>query len=271
MNENREKCFAVSTDVLNNIICRISHSLELLEQSKYDKSLLLKENIFLYKEDLAFFLENFLKLNGENNFNIFMQEYASSIIEVIKERIPYTEVLFRLDYSQQYVFIDLYTITDNIEFTLFKIDPFLKVIYLEDNPHIKEIEYNIDNKNEELNSIYNKVSDLDLAKENPLYYAGENNIKFVDMLIRRKKYSKVLDCEKQELLIQSCQIQSELNNLKIDLDNYKLGLNNCLIFRDKYISRFQNYFNFEVIDFTSSIESTEVTDDLDISNLNLNI
>lgn len=271
MSEEKLKELNIGIEVANNILERINHINNYLKQSNEDATILLKENIFSNELDLDFLMKNVLILFGEEYLNEFQLSYANKVIGVIKNKIPYDDVYLNIEKSDDgYFYIILSTIINEIPYPLLTINYYLKQIYYLEDENVNYILNEIEILKKEITKLEDYYEKLELSKDNPLHLAGENSIKMMDMLIRKKKYAEEIGKEKNNTLDLINEYNNKIYQYKAMLSEMEMDRIKCSMVIDKYVDRLTKYYNYKVFK-TDNIDTPNIDynsyDELDVSQL----
>lgn len=248
MKEEQLKDLDFGIEISNNLINRINKINDCLKKADIDNSILLKEKVFLNQLDLDFFMNNLLISFGQEGLDEFQLTYANKAISEIKNKIPDNEVYLNLyEDDNGYYFIILSTIIDEKSHPLLLVDFYLKQMYHMEDENLNNLLNQIDYLNEEINQLQIYYEKLEQSKDNPLHYAGENSIKMMDMLIRKKKYAEEITVEKNNTLNSINDYTSKIYETKAILSEMEMDRIKCSILIDKYISRLSKYYNFTIV------------------------
>lgn len=260
----------MSQEIMSNIDIGIESSLELinrfknikncLDEAKTNPITLLENKVFANEFDLSLFLSQIQCDFGVEGVDEFQLSYAKKVISVIKEKIPYNEVQINLDVSAEgYYYLVLSTIVDDTVYPMMFLNFYLKEIHLIPNPLIVDINEKIKEVKKEISDLEEHLSNLEISTKNPLYLAGDNSIKMMDMIIRKKKYAEEIKQSMNETIGLITDCKYKLSNYNRDLDELEMNDTRVSLFTEKYVDRLSNYFGFTVIkqtnDFTEEIEA----------------
>ena len=272
MNDNVITGLSIGTEGTNNILERYQLINNYLKESVNDPTVLLKENIFTNEVDLAFTMQNILLLFGEEGLEEFQSSFSNKVINVIKDKIPYNEVHFNVNIDENgYYYIVLSTVIGERVYPLIYLNHYLKYIYIAENEEVTKILNEIKLIEDEIRNLENYLEQLELSKDNPIHLAGDNSIKMMDMLIRKKKYKEDISQETFKTIDTINQYNNEIAKYKASLSEMDIDITRCSILSDKYIDRLSKYFGYKLIKTDIVEEEINVEyksyDELDFSQL----
>lgn len=272
MNDNVITGLSIGTEGTNNILERYQLINNYLKESVNDPTVLLKENIFTNEVDLAFTMQNILLLFGEEGLEEFQSSFSNKVIKVIKDKIPYNEVHFNVNIDENgYYYIVLSTVIGERVYPLIYLNHYLKYIYIAENEEVTKILNEIKLIEDEIRNLENYLEQLELSKDNPIHLAGDNSIKMMDMLIRKKKYKEDISQETFKTIDTINQYNNEIAKYKASLSEMDIDITRCSILSDKYIDRLSKYFGYKLIKTDIVEEEINVEyksyDELDFSQL----
>lgn len=272
MNDNVITGLSIGIEGTNNILERYQLINNYLKESVNDPTVLLKENIFTNEVDLAFTMQNILLLFGEEGLEEFQSSFSNKVIKVIKDKIPYNEVHFNVNIDENnYYYIVLSTVIGERVYPLIYLNHYLKYIYIAENEEVTKILNEIKLIEDEIRNLENYLEQLELSKDNPIHLAGDNSIKMMDMLIRKKKYKEDISQETFKTIDTINQYNNEIAKYKASLSEMDIDITRCSILSDKYIDRLSKYFGYKLIKTDIVEEEINVEyksyDELDFSQL----
>lgn len=262
MREKQLKELDFGIEVINDILDRMNSIHNNIEKSNSDNSILLKEDIFLNELDLDFLFKNIYILYGEEYLNEFQLAYANKVVSAIKNKIPYDEAYLNIQQTDDgYYYILISTIVEEVSYPLLIINFYLKQIYYVEDENTNHILNEIESLKEEVKELEEYYEKLELSKENPLHYAGDNSLKMMDMIFRKKKYEEEIGREKANTLDSISICNNKIYQYKAMLSEMEMDKIKCSILIDKYIDRLTKYYNYTLIknDNTYKEESVSTT------------
>lgn len=236
-----------------NLANRFNHINNCLEKSKHTPQILLEENLFSNEFDLILFFNQLNEDFGVEGSDEFQLQYAKTIINTLKEKIPLNGVNINIDLSQEgYYYLIISTIIEDAVYPLMALNFYLKEIHVIKNPLILDINNKINALNIEIQELEKHLVNLEISYTNPLYLAGDNSLKMMDMIVRKKKYEGEIKQQVNETfsLINDCKYK--LSNYYIDLEELELNNTKVEVLSEQYISRLKKYFNFSLIELTNT-------------------
>lgn len=270
MNDKQTK-INIGKEGVSSILERFNKVYKCLHEANSNPSILLTETIFFNELDLDFFMNNIILLFGYEAFDEFQSDFSNSVINIIKDKIPYNEIIFNVNINENnYYYIIISTLIGEKIHPLLHIDPYLKYIYIAENEEINQILNQIKLLEDKIEELEDFVDKLELSKENPIHLAGDNSLKMIDMLIRKKKYANEIQKESIHTIDTIHQYQNQIANYKSLLSEIEIDRTRCSILSDKYINRLVKYFNFKLIDnnlYKENNVSYKSYNDLDFSQL----
>lgn len=271
MDDNIIKGLSIGTECTGNILERYQLINNYLKEAINDPTILLKEDIFMNEIDLEFIMQNILLLFGEEGLDEFQSNYTNKIITVLKDKIPYNEVQLNINIDENnYYYIALSTVIGDRVYPLLYINHYLKYIYIAENEEVNKLLNKIKLIEDEIKNLENYLEQLELSRDNPLHLAGDNSLKMMDMLIRKKKYAEEVSKETFKTMDAINQYNNEISQNNAILSEMDIDRTRCSILVDKYIERLTKYFGYKLIK-DNAIKAEEIEygtyDELDFSKL----
>lgn len=231
------------------------------------------DNPFRSEAELYFVMNLFLQEYGPEVLMKFQEFYALNAIKLIKEKIFYDEINYKINRDGDYYYLILSTEIYGIDVDLLAVNFFLNEIYLLENAYQNDLLAQIDSEQNRLLALNEHLSNLENSDKNPLYICGDNNFKMIDMMVRKKKYATEIQGLINDALLEINDCERNLNRLKIDLEESEILVNHSDVYKEKLINRLEKYFNFELINNSPSPQSNGVKDfnELNIEFLNFNL
>ena len=188
MNDNIIKGLSIGTESTGNILERYQLINNYLKEAINDPTILLKEDIFTNEIDLEFTMQNILLLFGEEGLDEFQSSFTNKVINVIKDKIPYSEVQLNINIDENnYYYIVLSTVIGDRVYPLLYLNHYLKYIYIAENEEVNKLLNEIKLIEDEIRNLESYLEQLELSKDNPLHLAGDNSLKMMDMLRLEKR------------------------------------------------------------------------------------
>lgn len=264
---NDKNVFLNMKDSLSNVISSLELIKSLMEDLSQNEIKSLFSKPFKSVDELYFVMNLFMMEYGEEALIEFQEQFALNAIKVIKDKIFYDDINYKINRGGNYYYLILSTEIAGKEFDLLAIDFFLKEIHLIEDAYQSELLLQIDNQENVKASLYEHLANLENSTKNPLYLSGDNNLKMIDMMIRKKKYAGEIQLLINEALSEINICERNITKLKLDLEEYQTLLNHSDVYRNKLIDRLENYFDFKLRHSNTAHDQVEIKD---INELDLN-
>ena len=239
-------------DVCEHIVKDTSNIKRILEESKSNKEVLLKEKPFSSIYSLCYLL-NTISLTcdrgGDKTVNSFQDNYIEACIGTLKSKIPYDEIKYTvLNNANGYKVIKATCYLNGEDIPIFILDVFLKTIESLNYDRITDYEHKINDYMNKIDEINSEIELKNNHLNNPLALA-ESPLEMMNMALNKKKVTESI---KEELLImydKKNKFSRAIDEMKDDIDYINDSLIPIYILRDRYIDRVVNYFKFSVISY----------------------
>jgi len=270
---NNKNIFVGMKESITDVISSLESIKSLMDDLSQNKVKSLFDKSFKNENELYFVMNLLMQEYGEDALIDFQEQFALNAIKVIKDKIFYDDIHYKINRNANYYYLILSTEIAGREFDLIAIDFFLKDIHLLEDSYQKELFIQIENQQNVRLSLNEHLENLENSSKNPLYLCGDNNLKMIDMMVRKKKYAGEIQTLINDALYDINQCEQTIRKLKLDLEEYQSLLNHSDVYRNKLIDRLENYFGFKLRYPNPVNDQVEIKDvsELDLSQLNFRI
>lgn len=243
---NNKNVFIEMKESLNDVISSFETIKALMDDFAQNEFKSLFDKTFKNENELCFVMNLLVQEHGEEALIEFQEQFALNAIKVIKDKIFYDNINYKINRNSSYYYLILSTEIDGREFELIAIDFFLKEIHILEDSYEKDLLIQIENQQILLLSLNEHLENLENSSKNPLYICGDNNLKMIDMMIRKKKYANEIQILISDAMYKINQCEQIIRKFKLDLEEYQSLLTHANIYKNKLIDRLEKYYNFKL-------------------------
>ena len=188
-----------------------------------------------------------IDLFGEEQLEIFQKNYINHVIKILKEKILMEGILLSTIVDDGFYLIKVSLFLNGTDFDICYLNPYFKSIILIKDESTIEYEEKIDQLYEIEKNISEQIYELQMAKENPIYYAKEDSVLLAKMTLQKKKYKKIIEEELNNKYTELMNLKREIAELISDYNIDNEEKTEVNFYKNQYVNKLVNYFNFSLV------------------------
>ena len=235
--------YEVGINVINMLIESLTNTKQILESENVLNTSQLYGNFNL----LSLVYSTILETYGEDELEQFQLLYIKNVIKIIKDYIKADAMYLTTEKEDGYYIIKGSISYNRNMIDVFYINPYFKKIIILNDKDISVLQDKLTQLYETEEQILNEIERLQLAKTNPIYYAGEDTVLLAKMTFQKNKYANIINNEITEKNNELLDIKREIADVEVTIENGENDNKKIYNYRDRYIDRLKKQFHFGVM------------------------
>lgn len=245
-----------ATDTIDVLINLLSNTKEKLEAKD-----VLADNLYQTFDILNLIYVSIQDLYGTDALTSFQEEYTSLVIRTLQEKIRTEYIILSTVIEDGYYLIKMsISIHGQVQDVCY-INPYFKSISFIPSETTTSLQTKIDELTKVHDQISDRIEELRLSKQNPLYYAKDDTVLLAKMTVQKKKYERLIAEEMRDKEAELLSLKNEIASYHAELISEQNAETEVIYYRDEYLKRLRRYFGFLIVKDEVLEETSENTYD----------